>query len=84
LQEILGAQARALSIEHREKVGDAKLIAQSRQASSFLAGLGRSAEQITADLLTLEIDQGVFGFSRASNTRCSYCARAASVRHRPP
>jgi len=46
-QEILGAQARALSIEHREKVGDAKLIAQSRQASSFLAGLGRSAEQIT-------------------------------------
>src|SRR5262249_34072030 len=61
-QEILGNQAGALSIEHREEVGDTKLIAQLRQTSGFLTGLGRSAEQITARLLALEIDQGVFGF----------------------
>ena len=87
-QEILGNQAGALSIEHRDEVGDAKLIAQPRQAKGFLAGLGRHAQQILASLLALEIDQGVFGFLpipsvlrgtlRRSCSRTSSPARAAS------
>ena len=42
-QEILGAQEGALSIEDREEVCHAKLIAQPRQGDGFLAGPGRSA-----------------------------------------